>query len=116
VDRNIATLHRAGTDFVMSYASMGASTRVNQLKRGEILMLAEGLDLFRLPVPRALAGKSVAEAGVRERTGVSIVAVVRGDEIEVNPDPALPLPADGDILLIGSDDAEGRFLDIFAHE
>jgi voltage-gated potassium channel len=116
LDRNIATLHRAGTDFVMSYASMGASTMVNQLKRGEILMLAEGLDLFRLPVPRALAGKSVAEAGVRERSGVSIVAVVRGDEIAVNPDPALPLPADGDILLIGSDTAEGRFLDIFGHE
>jgi Trk K+ transport system NAD-binding subunit len=115
LDRNVATLHRAGTDFVMSYASMGASTMLNLLKRGEILMLAEGLDLFKLPMPSSLAGRSVAQAEVRERSGVSIVAVVQGDHIEVNPDPATPLPGDAEILVIGSEEAEARFLDIFAH-
>ncbi len=115
LDRNVATLHRAGTDFVMSYASMGASKMLNLLKRGEILMLAEGLDLFKLPVPASLAGRTVVEAEVRERSGVSIVAVVQGDRIEVNPDPSVPLPEGADILLIGSEEAEARFLEIFAH-
>jgi Trk K+ transport system NAD-binding subunit len=115
VDRNVATLHRAGTDFVMSYASMGANTMLNMLKRGEILMLAEGLDLFKLPMPKSLAGRSVAEAQVRERSGVSIVAVIQGDDIQVNPDPLVPLPDEAEILLIGSEDAEASFLDIFAH-
>jgi Trk K+ transport system NAD-binding subunit len=115
LDRNVATLHRAGTDFVMSYASMGASTMLNLLKRGEILMLAEGLDLFKLPVPKSLAGKTVVEAQVRERSGVSIVAVVQGDQIQVNPDPKAPLPEQADILVIGSEEAEARFLDIFSH-
>jgi Trk K+ transport system NAD-binding subunit len=115
VDRNVATLHRAGTDFVMSYASMGANTMLNMLKRGEILMLAEGLDLFKLPMPKSLAGRSVAEAQVRERSGVSIVAVIQGDDIQVNPDPLVPLPDEAEILLIGSEDAEAGFLDIFAH-
>jgi voltage-gated potassium channel len=115
VDRNVATLHRAGTDFVMSYASMGANTMLNMLKRGEILMLAEGLDLFKLPMPKSLAGRTVAEAQVRERSGVSIVAVIQGDDIQVNPDPLVPLPDEAEILLIGSEDAEAGFLDIFAH-
>ena len=115
VDRNVATLHRAGTDFVMSYASMGANTMLNMLKRGEILMLAEGLDLFKLPMPKSLAGRSVAEAQVRERSGVSIVAVIQGDDIQVNPDPLVPLPDEAEILLIGSEDAEAGFLEIFAH-
>ncbi|MBW2373510.1 MAG: NAD-binding protein [Deltaproteobacteria bacterium] len=115
VDRNVATLHRAGTDFVMSYASMGANTMLNMLKRGEILMLAEGLDLFKLPMPKSLAGRSVAEAQVRERSGVSIVAVIQGDDIQVNPDPLVPLPDEAEILLIGSEEAEAGFLDIFAH-
>jgi Trk K+ transport system NAD-binding subunit len=115
LDRNVATLHRAGTDFVMSYASMGASTMLNLLKRGEILMLAEGLDLFKLPVPSSLAGRSFADAQVRERSGVSIVAVVQGEHTEINPDPAVPLPEDAEILVIGSEEAEARFLDIFAH-
>ena len=99
----------------MSYASMGASTMLNLLKRGEILMLAEGLDLFKLPVPSSLAGRSIADAEVRERSGVSIVAVLQGDHIEVNSDPAAPLPGDAEILVIGSEEAEARFLDIFAH-
>ncbi len=99
----------------MSYASMGANAILNLLKRGEILMLAEGLDLFKLPVPSRLAGRSVAEAEVRERSGVSIVAVVQDDQIEVNSDPTEPLPADAEILVIGSDEAEARFLDLFAH-
>ena len=113
IDRNVATLHRAGTDFVMSYASMGASTMLNLLKRGEILMLAEGLDLFKLPMPKSLVGKSVVEAQVREQSGVSIVAVSQGDSIEVNPDPKAPLPGNADILVIGSEEAEARFLDVF---
>ncbi len=115
VDRNVATLHRAGTDFVMSYASMGANTMLNMLKRGEILMLAEGLDLFKLPMPKSLAGRTVAEARVRERSGVSIVAVIQGDDIQVNPDPLVPLPSEAEILVIGSEDAEAGFLEIFAH-
>jgi K+/H+ antiporter YhaU regulatory subunit KhtT len=57
----------------------------------------------------------VAEAQVRERSGVSIVAVIQGDDIQVNPDPLVPLPDEAEILLIGSEDAEAGFLDIFAH-
>lgn len=56
-DRNISTLHRAGADFVMSYASTGASTMFNLLKHGTLLLLADGLDAFRVPVPPALIGR-----------------------------------------------------------
>jgi len=113
LERNVPTLHRAGTDFVMSYASMGANTMLNLLKRSQILMLAEGLDLFKVPVPRALAGRSVAESGVRERSGASIVAIVEDERMEVNPDPDARLPRDAEIILIGSVQAEDRFLALF---
>ena len=48
-ERNVATLHRAGADSVLSYASMGASAVMNMLKRSKILMVAEGLDLTGIP-------------------------------------------------------------------
>ena len=92
VERNVATLHRAGADFLMSYANMGANAILNLLKRGESLMLAEGLDLLKLPMPPALAGKSVADSAVREKTGVSIAAVVQDDEMIVNMEPSTILP------------------------
>ncbi len=50
---------------------------------------------------------------MRERSGVSIVAVVQGEDIEVNPDPTAPLPAGAEIVVIGSDEAEARFLELF---
>jgi len=113
LERNVPTLHRAGTDFVMSYASMGANTMLNLLKRSQILMLAEGLDLFKVPVPEALVGRSVAESGVRERSGASIAAIVAGEGMDVNPDPDVKLPAGAEIILIGSIEAEERFLELF---
>ncbi len=48
LNRNVSTLHRAGADFVLSYASMGANAIFNVLKRGEVLMVAEGLNVFAM--------------------------------------------------------------------
>src|SRR3546814_5328556 len=50
LDRNVDTLHRAGADAVLSYASLGASAIWNALGPNDILVLAEGLVVFRLPV------------------------------------------------------------------
>ena len=59
LQRNVPTLHRAGADFVMSYASMGSNAIFNLLERSDILMVAEGLDIVRIRVPATLAGKNL---------------------------------------------------------
>ena len=51
-DRNLTTMHRAGADVVLSYASTGAMEAWNALRGGSTLVLAEGLG----GVPRAGAG------------------------------------------------------------
>jgi voltage-gated potassium channel len=112
-ERNVATLHRAGADIVMSYASMGANTVVNLLKRSKILMVAEGLDLFRVKVPEALAGVSIAASGIRERTGCSVVALGTERGMQLVPDPKEELAPGAEMLLIGSLEAEERFLQQF---
>jgi Trk K+ transport system NAD-binding subunit len=109
-ERTVATLHRAGADVVMSYASMGANVMMNLLRRREILLVAEGLELFRTPVPARLAGRTLAESGIREQIGCNVVALERGGEMDVSPDPEQPLPADAELILIGSVEAEDRFL------
>jgi voltage-gated potassium channel len=115
-ERNVATLHRAGADIVLSYASMGASTIINLLKRSKILMVAEGLDLFRVQVPDALAGVSIAASGIRERTGCSVVALGTEQGMQLVPDPKEKLAAGAEMLLIGSLEAEERFLEQFPAE
>lgn len=118
LERNVSTLHRAGADFVMSYASMGANAVFNLLEQDDVVMVAEGLDVFRCPVPARLAGRSLRDAAVREKTGCSIVAIEQDGETIVNPDPDEPLPADPgvELIVIGDTEGERRFLRYYAPE
>lgn len=110
LERNVATLHRAGADFVMSYATMGANAIFNLLTRGELLLVAEGLAVFKVRTPAALAGRKLAETALRGETGCSVVALKEGDTMKINPAPTDTLPADGEIVLVGDATAEDRFL------
>ena len=110
LDRNIDTLHRAGADSVLSYASLGANAIINLIGRNNILMVAEGLDIFELPIPATLAGKTIAEANIRQHTGCTVIGLHNNDQIDVMPDPHHPLPSVGSIILIGTPEAEAHFL------
>ncbi len=109
-ETSVQTLHQAGADFVMSYASMGANFMLNMLRGGNILMIAEGLDVFRIAIPETLEGKTIAAAGIFERTGCIVVAFEHEATMEINPPPDSAIPASGKIILIGSAEAEERFL------
>jgi Trk K+ transport system NAD-binding subunit len=112
LERNVSTLQRAGADFVLSYASMGANAIFNVLKKSDaLLLLAEGVSVFRVPVPPSMTGKTITECAVRAETGCRIVAVAHGERLEINPDSGRPLPADGDLIVIADTEAEHRFLD-----
>jgi Trk K+ transport system NAD-binding subunit len=110
LERNISSLHRAGADFVMSYASMGANAVFNLLEGGGTLMVAEGLELFRVKMPSSLAGQTIADSGIRRVTGCTIIALESDGETLINPDPTMPLPDEAEMILIGSAEDESRFL------
>lgn len=113
LERNVQTLHRAGADFVMSYASMGASAIYNVLQQGDVVMLAEGLDVFRYPVPPSLVGTPLVQSQIRERTGCSVVALELGGSVTINPPPTTLLPAGGELILIGTIEGEEKFMQTF---
>jgi voltage-gated potassium channel len=115
LERNVSTLHRAGADFVMSYASMGANAIMNLLQRGDVVMVAEGLDLFRLATPAELAGLPLGESRIRERTGCHLVAWQNGDHMVINPPPDARIPGhNGEIILVGTTEAEEKFMRLYA--
>ncbi len=113
LDRNVATLHRAGADSVLSYASIGATTIWNAMSRNDTVVLAEGLEVFRVPCPTSLAATTLAEAEVRSRTGCSVVAIATGGSMVTNPDPRRPLPGAGELVLIGDSASQSAFLEAF---
>jgi voltage-gated potassium channel len=111
-DRNVSTLHRAGADFVMSYASSGGSAVFNMLKGVEFVLLADGLDVFRAPVPESLVGRSLAETSFRQLTGCNVVAIEEQGRVRINPDPNEPLPKSAEMIVVGDREAEERFFSV----
>jgi voltage-gated potassium channel len=113
LERNVAGLHRAGSDIVMSYASMGANALFNLLQRSDLLMIAEGLNVFKIPVPTQLAGKTLSEANIRHQTGCSVIGIDSDEKTMTNPGPDSKLPANGEMVLIGTPAGETEFLRCF---
>lgn len=111
VDRNVATLHRAGADFVLSYAATGAIEAWNLLKEGSTLLLAKGLVVFRLTMPAELHGKRLGAVDIPADTGCTIVALVKDGQAVTQIDDNTILRPDSDLLLIGDERAEERFLE-----
>jgi len=110
LERNVSTLHRAGADFVMSYSSLGANAIFNFLRNENTLMLAEGLNVFRLKAPKALVGKNLAQSKIRKMTGCSVAAIKMNGVLAINPDPQVPIQEDAELILIGTYEGEKSFL------
>ncbi len=113
-DRNISKLYSMGADIVMSYASMGANKIINILKPDEILMLAEGLNVFKARVSVVIAGKTLKENQIRRKTGCNVIAIRSHDTFNVNPDPDVTLKDDEELILIGTVEAEHTFMKVFS--
>ena len=113
-DRDISKLYSVGADIVMSYASMGASKILNILRPDEILMLAEGLNVFKTGVPASLIENTLADSQIRRKTGCNVIAISSGDSFEVNPDPSVKVDKGEELILIGTAEAEREFKKVFS--
>ena len=113
LERNVSTLHRAGADFVMSLATLGADAIYNYLINEDTSMLAEGLNIFRLKAPESLVGKNLARSRIREVTDCSVVAIRDGGAMAINPDPQTLIRKGAELILIGTDEGEKKFLKAF---
>ncbi|MFP3867151.1 MAG: potassium channel family protein [Desulfobacteraceae bacterium] len=110
LDRNISILHTAGANLVMSAASLAANTIFNLLISNKVLMISEGLNIFRVKTHPSLAGKTLRESKIREETGCTLIAIQTDGEMRINPNPDQPLAATDELILIGTGEAEKLFL------
>jgi Trk K+ transport system NAD-binding subunit len=116
LDRNISKLHRAGADLVMSYASLGVTSIINYLQRDNTLMVSEGLNIFKVPAPKKLTGKTLAQSQIRQETGCSVIAIDSSGKMEVSPSPTTAIGKSDELILIGNAEAEQCFVESFSKE
>jgi Trk K+ transport system NAD-binding subunit len=111
LDRNINTLHRAGANLVMSFSSLLTTTIMNLIHPQKVLMLSEGLNVFRMELSPRLENQVLRDVKIRGKTGCSVVAVKKGADLIINPDPAIVLEKKDELVLIGTASAEKLFME-----
>lgn len=112
-ERNIEAVHRAGADLVLSYDSLGVESVLSILHRRELTVLGAGFHLYFVPVPRSLAGLTLAESGIGARTGMTVVAIHTDGRAITNPGPEVRLEAGAELVLVGSDEQRERFAEVY---
>ena len=112
-ESNIEAIHRAGADFVLSYPSLGAESVMSLLQHRESVILGEGFDLFYVPVPAILAGQILANAHIREKTGLNVLALrlPSGEVIQVTAETTLESGCE--LVMLGSEPQRRDFTEKF---
>ena len=112
-ERNVEAIHRAGADFVLSYATLGVQTVYSIVHGRDLILLGEGVDVFYVPLPQSLAGNTLAKADIRARTGLNVVAIQEGERVITNVPPERPLVAGAVLVALCSAGQLERFKEVF---
>jgi TrkA domain protein len=81
---------------------LGGTQLVQSLARVQQQIEGLAIDWIDLPPASAFVDRTIADAEVRSRTGVSIVAVVRGEDAHPAPGPEFRLAAGDTAVVVGT--------------
>jgi len=112
--RNLEAIRRAGADFVLSYASLGAEAVVSLIEGHELVILGEDAELLSVKLPPSLRNKTLAESEIGSRTGLSVVAVQQNDQLVTSLRASMKLEAGATLFLLGSVQQLKEFNENFA--
>ena len=111
--RNIDIIHKAGADFVLSYATLGSEAALSIAKGQELTILGEGINLFITPVPHQLENTTLGESGIGAKTGLSVIAVKQNAAVSTQVSADTKLPKGAEIILLGNIEMRNRFNEVY---
>ena len=109
---NVERIHRAGADYALSISQVSGQMLAKKLLGQESVAVDPQLKILKI-VPDGLAGRHPATLAIRERTGCSVVAVERGDDVLVEFPADFRFKPDDAIYICGSGNAVRRFREVF---
>ncbi len=112
-ERNLEAIHRAGADFVLSYAPLGAESILSLLQGRELLMMGEGVEFFQTELPPALIGKTLQQSQIGARTGLIVLALQVGERTITNLTPTTVLLKNSQLTMLGTTEQRQAFINAF---
>jgi Trk K+ transport system NAD-binding subunit len=105
---NVDRIHRAGADFALSIAQVSGQILARRLLAEEAVSVDEQLKVLKIEAD-GLVGHNPAELRIRERTGVSVVAVERGDDVILELGPEFRFEEEDAVYVCGPAEEVRRF-------
>jgi voltage-gated potassium channel len=115
-ERNVEAIHRAGADFALSYASLGVESVMSLLSGHAPVLFGEGVELFEIPIPPALAGRRLGDTAIGSRTGLSVVALEHDGALLTQLTVDTVFPRGATLLMLGSLEQRRAFAEAFGEK
>lgn len=105
---------RVGADkVVFPENESGNRLAKNLLSSGfvDMMELSSDVSIVELEIKKEWIGKSLIELNVRKKYGINIVAIRKGNTVQVNIDPEAPLESDMKLIVIANTAKLAKFID-----
>jgi K+/H+ antiporter YhaU regulatory subunit KhtT len=107
----VERIHRAGAYFALSISQVSGQMLAKKLLGQEAVAVDPQLKILKVS-SGGLAGHHPADLRIRERTGCSVVAVERGDQVLVELGADFRFAPDDTLYVCGSSEAVRRFTEV----
>ena len=115
IAENVERIFAAGADFALSISQVSGQLLAWRLLGKESVAVDPELRVVKVTA-RGLAGRRPAELAIREKTGASVVAVERGDDLLVEFGEEFRFAAGDAIFICGSSEATQKYSDLYPQE
>ncbi len=109
---NVERIHQAGADFALSISQVSGKILAARLLRQEVVALDTKLRVQKVAAP-GLANRRPEAVDIRGKTGCSVVAVERADELVVDLGADFTFEPGDAIYICGTKDATRRFTEVY---
>ncbi|MBK3331768.1 cation:proton antiporter regulatory subunit [Persephonella atlantica] len=89
---------------------MGAYYRPEQEKEKEVLIENLAIEWIKVPQSSPLTEKSIKEADIRKRSGVTVIAIIKKDKTIINPRPDEIISAGDTLVVVGTREQVENFI------
>lgn len=113
-DQPVLSIHLSDDEAHSLVDTLGGSQVVESLSHLQQQVEGLAIDWLAVEPGTAYAGKTIGDARIRTRTGVSVVAVIRGEQPFPAPGPEFELEPNDTLVVVGTPDGIRRVADILS--
>ena len=105
---SVRKLYRAGADYVLALATVSGRMLASTILDEDVMDFDSQIEVLQTRCPN-LAGRTLAEADVRARTGCTVVAVERDGDVFTDIGADFELRQGDEVIVVGTDEDVNRF-------